>query len=314
LKNKLGRKLFSKQNLKDLKTPLLFLLFFLSLGIWRYLITDKIFYLYNFTYIGVALGIGILLNSNLDKENKQWGRKITQLLIGIYMLGYLGLIRKDNMQLEGFFFYLLAGIFAAATLHYFIAKIFGPLIFGRGWCGWACWTAMVLDLLPESNQKNRKQNFGKIRYIHFILSLVIVIYIMINNNNIFSNLNFALYWLAFGNITYYIIGISLAFFLRDKRAFCKYVCPIPTLQKILTRFSLLKIEVESHKCIDCHICEKHCPMGIKIIKYKKEGKRVLSTECILCQSCKDICPTNAVDVTLGLDGQINKEYIYYDQS
>jgi ferredoxin len=28
-------------------------------------------------------------------------------------------------------------------MHYLIAKIVGPVLFGRIWCGWACWTAMV---------------------------------------------------------------------------------------------------------------------------------------------------------------------------
>lgn len=30
---------------------------------------------------------------------------------------------------------LLYGVWGAGTLHYAIAKIFGPLLFGRGWCG-----------------------------------------------------------------------------------------------------------------------------------------------------------------------------------
>lgn len=47
------------------------------------------------------------------------------------------------MQIEGFWYYLFTGVFEAATIHYAVAKIFGPLIFGRGWCGYACWTAMV---------------------------------------------------------------------------------------------------------------------------------------------------------------------------
>ncbi len=309
----MSKKLFSKDYLRKLKSPLIFFILFLCLGIWRYQTTDKIFYIYNFTYIGTALAVGIYLNASLAKENKQWGRKITQLLIGIYMLVYLGIIRKENMQLEGFFFYLLAGIFAAATLHYLIAKIIGPLIFGRGWCGWACWTAMVLDFLPGDKRQKRKQNLGKIRYIHFILSLSIVLYFWLKSDNIFSHLNLALYWLAVGNIIYYIIGIGLAYLLKDRRAFCKYICPIPTLQKITARFSLLKIEVEPDKCIDCGLCEEHCPMGIKILKYKKEGKRVLSSECIFCQQCKDVCPEEAVDVTVFLDGQLNKEHLYYEQ-
>ena len=91
------------------------------------------------------------------------------------MLIYLGLISGENMQLEGFWYYLFTGVFEAATIHYAVAKIFGPLIFGRGWCGYACWTAMVLDFLPyKTPRKGRIKKLEKIRYFTFILSLVFV--------------------------------------------------------------------------------------------------------------------------------------------
>ena len=48
------------------------------------------------------------------------------------MLLYLGVISRDNMQIEGFWYYLFLGTFEAATIHYAVAKIFGPLLFGRG--------------------------------------------------------------------------------------------------------------------------------------------------------------------------------------
>ena len=64
------------------------------------------------------------------------------------MLVYLGILSRENMQIEGFWYYLFLGVFEAATIHYVVAKIAGPLLFGRGWCGYACWTAMILDLLP----------------------------------------------------------------------------------------------------------------------------------------------------------------------
>jgi hypothetical protein len=51
------------------------------------------------------------------------------------MLGFLGLLMKENMQLEGFFFYMFTGFFAGSVIHYMVAKIFGPLVFGRGFCG-----------------------------------------------------------------------------------------------------------------------------------------------------------------------------------
>lgn len=76
-----------------------------------------------------------------------YARLVIQFLVGLHMLVYLGLICKENMQIEGFWYYLFLGVFESATIHYVVAKITGPLLFGRGWCGYACWTAMILDLL-----------------------------------------------------------------------------------------------------------------------------------------------------------------------
>ena len=44
-----------------------------------------------------------------------------------------------------------------------------------------------------------------------------------------------------GNVLYYLVSISMAFILKDNRAFCKYVCPITVFLKATSRFSLLKI-------------------------------------------------------------------------
>ena len=128
---------------------------------------DNIFYLLNFSYIGTSIALGLVLMAN----NQPYARRIVQLLVGTYMLVYLGLIDNENMQIEGFWYYLFTGVFEAATIHYAVAKIFGPLIFGRGWCGYACWTGMILDLFPHKIPKSNRKKLGWIRYITFLLSL-----------------------------------------------------------------------------------------------------------------------------------------------
>jgi len=91
------------------------------------------------------------------------------------MLLYLGVISRENMQIEGFWYYLFLGTFEASTIHYAVAKIFGPVLFGRGWCGYACWTAMALDFLPYKRpQKPRREKLGVLRYVMFALSLALV--------------------------------------------------------------------------------------------------------------------------------------------
>ena len=71
--------------------------------------------------------------------------------------------------------------------------------------------------------------------------------------------------------------------------------------KILSRFYLLKQQIDLDKCNDCGLCEKFCLMDIKLLSYARNGQRVLSSECILCDSCANICPTEAIKSTSKLD-------------
>lgn len=136
--------------------PILLWLIFETVAVVLWQAKDNLFYLLNFSYIGTSLAIALLLFARRHPH----ARRVSQLLIGTYMLVYLGLICQENMQIEGFWYYLFTGVFEAATIHYAVAKIFGPLIFGRGWCGYACWTAMVLDFCRFSSRTHREKSSG----------------------------------------------------------------------------------------------------------------------------------------------------------
>lgn len=289
---------------KKLSFPLTILVVFwvIAIGLWQW--QDKIFYVFNFGYIGTSIAVGIGLYDLLPKKQKHWARRLAQFLVGTYMLVYLGFVQRENMQVEGFFFYVLSGLFAGSVLHYLIAKVIGPVIFGRGWCSWACWITMVLDLLPFKRNKAGRlpEKFGWIRYIHFVLSLALVLILWFVFG--YSDQNSAmapLYWLIAGNLLYYGIGIVLAYALKDNRAFCKYVCPIPTIQKITSRLSLLKIKGAAEDCIGCGACDRACPMDIKVSEYTQQGKRVLSTECVICNECVNACRKDVLSMSFGFD-------------
>ena len=267
--------------------PLLLWLLFEGVAVILWKTKDNIFYLFNFSYIGTALAFGLFLFQRDYKHS----RRIVQLLVGSYMLIYLGLISGENMQLEGFWYYLFIGVFEAATIHYAVAKIFGPLIFGRGWCGYACWTAMVLDFLPYKTPRNgRRKNLEKIRYFTFILSLVFVSSLFLLG---VGNLERIMFWsFLVGNILYYTVGIALAFGLKDNRAFCKYICPITVFLKPSSYFSLLRIKCNKDKCISCGKCRRVCPMDVDVTDNSR--KRINGTECILCMECVKNCPKDAL--------------------
>ena len=216
-----------------LKTPLIIMGMFWALAIVLWQTTGATFYLFNFLYIGTSIGVGMSIYQLLPKKKKYQGRRLSQLLVGIYMLGVLGFLLRENMQIEGFFFYLLTGIYGGAVLHYLIAKVFGPLIFNRTWCAWTCWTAMVLDYLPFPRNKSGRLStrWGNLRYVHFALSLGLVLVLWFGfSYRVQSQSITELYWLIGGNTLYYASAVILAFTLKDNRAFCKYVCPITAIR------------------------------------------------------------------------------------
>ena len=73
--------------------------------------------------------ICLALETALFTAGKRYARHFVQLTVGSYMLLYLGVISCENMQIEGFWYYLFLGVFEAVTIHYAVAKIFGPLFF-----------------------------------------------------------------------------------------------------------------------------------------------------------------------------------------
>lgn len=272
--------------IKKIIWPVLLWLVFESIAVTLWLTKQNLFYLFNFTYIGTSVAIGIFL----VQFRYQHARRVAQLLVGTYMLVYLGLLSHENMQMEGFWYYLFTGVFEAATIHYAVAKIFGPLVFGRGWCGYACWTAMILDFLPYKVPQKHRKKWGAVRYITFVLSFVFVSALFLAQVNHMERIMFWAFLI--GNGLYYMVGIALAFVLQDNRAFCKYVCPITVFLKPMSYFSLLRIRCDESKCISCGKCKRVCPMDVDMTDNSR--KRENGTECILCFECAKVCPKGAL--------------------
>ena len=262
------------------------LIVFEDVAVTLWLTLGNIFYLFNFSYIGVSVALGVFLYVKKYKH----ARRITQLLVGLYMLVYLGIISNENMQIEGFWYYLFTGVFEAATIHYAVAKIFGPLIFGRGWCGYACWTAMVLDFLPYKTPRSPRKKLGWIRYITFAVSLVFVAALFLSH---VGSIERIMFWsFIIGNALYYAVGIALAFVFKDNRAFCKYICPITVFLKPMSYFALFRIKCDNSKCVSCGKCKKVCPMDVDMTDNSRKRKN--GTECILCFECAKECPKKAL--------------------
>lgn len=296
-------KIQPKPLISSLLVPGVVMLAFWGLALWGWLASGSGQPLFMFGYIGTAVGVGLGLYAVLPKRHKPKGRRLTLLLVGGFLVIFAVFVGIENTQIEGFFFGLLTGVVQMAVIHYFIAKLVGPVLFGRLWCGWACWTVMVLDLLPFTRPAGRLPGkWGWLRYLHFGLSLAVVLVLLF----VFDFRSgaagpTAVLWFVAGNAAYYAMGITLAVALKDNRAFCKYACPVSVPLKITSRFALLKITGDAAKCDDCDACEKMCPMDVRISDYVLTGRRVLTTECSLCQTCITVCARDALRLGFGFD-------------
>ncbi len=273
--------------MRKYRVSLLIWLAFEIVAVALWLSFDNLFYLLNFTYIGTAVALG----SAFYIAEFAHARMAVQIAVGSYMLVYLGIICRENMQIEGFWYYLSLGVFQAAVIHYLVAKIAGPLLFGRGWCGYACWTAMVLDFLPyKAPREPRHERLGRLRFVTFALSFLYVLVLTRLYPGSLERLMFISF--VVGNILYYAVGIALAFAFKDNRAFCKYLCPVAVFLKPASYFSMTRIKVNEDTCISCGKCRAVCPMDVDMLDASRSRKN--GTECILCLECRKVCPTKSI--------------------
>ena len=105
--------------------------------------------------------------------------------------------------------------------------------------------------------------------------------------------------LPLARVIFFIVIIALAVFYP--RFYCRYICPFGAVASVVSDYSLLKLSRSPVRCVgraECGICERVCPMQIKILDEPFEfftGKG----ECIYCLKCKERCPYDAIEYKFG---------------
>ncbi len=80
------------------------------------------------------------------------------------------------------------------------------------------------------------------------------------------------------------------------RFYCRVLCPLGALLGVLSRFALLRINRDVHKCTDCDLCLTRCEGAAD------PQAQLRLSECFACMNCIDDCPEDALSFTLlGLD-------------
>ncbi len=229
--------------------------------------------------------------------------------------------------------YYLMGILVIAA----VALFFVTSLFGRIWCGYACfqtvWTDIFISLEKvfqgDRNARillDRKNSFEKFwrksaTHISWIIVSILTGYAFVNyfydatelTKNIFHGIipTNALGWiLGIATSTYIMAGFA-------REHVCTYMCPYARFQSAMFDNNTLIISYDEKRgeprgkmsagtdftkrghCIDCKQCVVVCPTGIDI-------RNGLQMECIACGLCIDAC--NNVMEKIGLP----KGLIRYD--
>ena len=208
---------------------------------------------------------------------------------------YYGLASKPDLRFQG-------GIPFATTMiwdlwHPILA--FTIIFFGRLWC-FACpigavgdWTQSVFSLKKKYPEKYRNL------WIAVILFLVIFAaerhFFMFTRNPP----NTALL-LIFFTVLAVVMGA-----IFEKRAFCRYICPIGLVLGVFSMLSIIELRCKSKKtCQDHDIKEciigteagKACPVG----EFPQTMER--NNQCIMCMECVKSCSKDNIRISPRLPG------------
>jgi ferredoxin-type protein NapH len=220
-------------------------------------------------------------------------RKISQsvffirfILSGSFFLIFIGIANK----------YINTGAIGTNYAVISIVVLILTLVFGRVFCGWWCPWGFLFELSYKLRAKLFKLKklpeipediHNKLIYLKYgiLLLFLVMAYIKIS----YPTYSFELGMGLSGNtisLAVLIIFIGVSFFIP--RAFCRYFCPVGALLSILSISPLYKLKLNDN-CVKCKLCERKCPMQIKLTKYTNQK------ECVRCFECKSACRKNAID-------------------
>ena len=211
--------------------------------------------------------------------------------------------------LESLYSLIFGGTFIekifSGTLIILIITIIIALIFRRSFCGLICPFGALQEFFGLIGKKVFRKRFTvpsnvdkPLRYLKYII-LILTLFFAWKTAGLWVNPYDP--WAAYGHmsagmeslieeysIALIILIVTIVGSLLYDRFFCKYLCPMGAFYGIISKLSPSKITRNENTCINCGLCNKNCPVNIKVSKLKE----IKSAECINCQKCILSCPKN----------------------
>jgi polyferredoxin len=220
---------------------------------------------------------------------------LTVLPLGQFARG-MGLHPSPMCSITKPFLFVNAGrsipvVFPAILFSIAVLSIAGNKLF----CGWVCPIGALQELVhevPLGGKLKFKLPFKVTNWIRVLLFVAFVPLVFLVGKSVYDYINpfETLHW-GFEIYGLVVLGIVLVAALFVFRPFCYVVCPIGLFTWLLERISVVKVKVDSDKCITCYECSEKapCPAMIDIVDGKK-----WRPDCFSCGKCLDTCTEDAI--------------------
>ncbi|MBN2830372.1 MAG: 4Fe-4S binding protein [Candidatus Cloacimonetes bacterium] len=173
---------------------------------------------------------------------------------------------------------------------------------GRYFCSYVCFFGTIQEFKYRLFRKKKRitpkisvlyeQKLNVVKYIVLAFTIISILFFSIR---LYQNLCPAMVITTLNQITWQSIVIIIIFTVVayfSSRFWCRFLCPFGALMNVfqyfgnLFKIKRLKIQRNMEVCIDCHLCDKVCPMNINI----SEVEIVQDPNCIHCGECITRCP------------------------
>ncbi len=198
-------------------------------------------------------------------------------------------------------------------LFIFLAIVAVSIVLKKAFCSWLCPIGTLSESLWMLGKRLFKRNLSvprwldyPLRSLKYLLLLFFVWSVMqmdvdalaafiYSPYNKIADAKMYLFFAEIGGVALWTIIALVLLSVVIKNFWCRYLCPYGALLGLAGWLSPLKITRNRSRCIDCELCTKACPAGIKV----HTAARVWSDECMSCMACVEACPVKeTLDVRL----------------
>lgn len=177
------------------------------------------------------------------------------------------------------------------------------LLFGRGFCSWACPGGLFSDMVSKISLLKDKigRGFEKVaslaKYAVLAAGLVYVFLLFnprwaipIRTGDFFNSVKLTFehadpLWLA--RTIFILAGFFLI--LLIPHFWCRYLCPTGGMLELLKKVSLFRYRM-TERCNQCNLCRTACSVET----------RPGEINCTNCGDCKGSCPVEAIELKRGV--------------